>query len=447
VRAVSRRGQLDAAVLLLVLSRGWAFVGGPVTIVLLSWFLTPEEQGFYYTFGSLIALQSFLELSFSIVVLQFASHEWAHLTLDAHGRITGDETARSRLISIMRITARWYAVVAVLFAVVVGIAGYTFLGQRGAAAGPWVGPWVVLVVVTAAQLWLMPFLSIVEGCGFVREINAARLAQAVGGSVAIWVVFMLGGGLWALPVSGAVTLAVSLALIFGRFGAFFAPMWREALSATLHWRREMWPMQWRLAGSGSVNYLALSTFVPIVFYFHGAAEAGRTGLTWQMASAAAAVSQAWLFPRVPAFGGLAARRAWAELDRLFFRTTGITAVMAALAGLAVLTFVVGAHAADVWIAERMLTPLATGMLVAAFFFVRISECESAYLHAHRQAPLLALSVVVSVSTALLTLLLGARYGGTGAALAFLLANALILVPGETLLLRYLRRVWHAEPSA
>ncbi|MGE3856744.1 MAG: hypothetical protein AB7G21_07290, partial [Dehalococcoidia bacterium] len=187
-------------------------------------------------------------------------------------------------------------------------------------------------------------------------------------------------------------------------------------------------------------------FVPIVFYVHGPVEAGRTGLTWQMVGAAAAVSQAWLFPRIPTFGDLVARRAYEELDRLFFRTTLFTVGMAALAGLAVLVFVAGAHVVDLWIVERMMTPAATAMLVVAFICVRISECESAYLHAHRQAPLLPLSVVVGVSTALLTLLLGARFGGTGAAAAFLLANGLILVPVETWLWRRLRREWHA-PAA
>ncbi|MGE3856334.1 MAG: hypothetical protein AB7G21_05210, partial [Dehalococcoidia bacterium] len=314
----------DAAVLLLAGSRAWAFIGGPVTIVLLSLSLTPAEQGFYYAFASLIALQSFLELSFSIVVLQFASHEWAHLSLDAHGRIAGDATARARLVSIMRLTARWYAGVALLFAVIVGVAGFLFLDRRAVEVGGWTGPWAALVLITAGQLALLPFLSIIEGCGFVRAVNAARLAQSVGGSLAIWGVFLLGGALWALPASAAVMLAVTLALVFGRFGRFFGPMWRGALEARLHWRREMWPMQWRLAGSGSVNYLALSTFVPIVFYFHGPVEAGRTGLTWQMVGAAAAVSQAWLFPRIPTFGVLVARRAFEELDRLFFRTTLFT---------------------------------------------------------------------------------------------------------------------------
>ena len=58
---------------------------------MISWYLTAELQGYYYTFTSLIALQVFLELGFSIVVTQFASHEWANLNLDKNGYIVLEE--------------------------------------------------------------------------------------------------------------------------------------------------------------------------------------------------------------------------------------------------------------------------------------------------------------------------------------------------------------------
>jgi len=53
---------VDRAIFFTVLTRGWNASAGLVTIFLVSHFLSPVLQGYYYTFYSLIALQVFAEL-------------------------------------------------------------------------------------------------------------------------------------------------------------------------------------------------------------------------------------------------------------------------------------------------------------------------------------------------------------------------------------------------
>ena len=71
---------VDRAIAYALLSKVWLLFAGPITLYLISLYLTPEMQGFYYTFLSLVALQVFIELGFYVVITQFASHEWAHLS-------------------------------------------------------------------------------------------------------------------------------------------------------------------------------------------------------------------------------------------------------------------------------------------------------------------------------------------------------------------------------
>ena len=52
---------LDFHVLVTLLFRGWSIVAGTATIFLLPLWLSPIEQGYYYTFGSVLALQVFFE--------------------------------------------------------------------------------------------------------------------------------------------------------------------------------------------------------------------------------------------------------------------------------------------------------------------------------------------------------------------------------------------------
>src|SRR5271168_3122662 len=101
---------LDRAIAFTVMARVWSSSAGIVTVALIARFLSPAEQGYYYTFGSLVALQIVFELGFSFVIQQMASHERAHLDVSPDGLITGAEKAHARLASILQKTVRWYTV-------------------------------------------------------------------------------------------------------------------------------------------------------------------------------------------------------------------------------------------------------------------------------------------------------------------------------------------------
>src|SRR6202046_2344477 len=98
---------LDRAVGFTVLARFWSSAAGLITVALIARFLSPAEQGYYYTFGSLIALQIVFELGFSLVILQMASHERAHLAISVDGIVSGDAAPHARLASVLQKTVRW----------------------------------------------------------------------------------------------------------------------------------------------------------------------------------------------------------------------------------------------------------------------------------------------------------------------------------------------------
>ena len=79
VRPWLRRAGMDRAVAYATLAKLWAMPAGIATLLLITVCLTPASQGYYFTFFSLVALQTFFELGFLIAITQFASHEWARL--------------------------------------------------------------------------------------------------------------------------------------------------------------------------------------------------------------------------------------------------------------------------------------------------------------------------------------------------------------------------------
>src|SRR6266702_2645846 len=184
---------VDRAIAYTVLARAIQILGSTGTVLLILRFLSPVEQGYYYTLLSLVSLQVVFELGFSFVILQMAAHECAHLTLHTDGRIEGDPTAHARLASILQKTLRWYLAAAAILCVSLLPAGVFFFSRHAhttsaLATGPvaWQGPWVVAVLATAVLFLLNSFFLFLEGCGLVWRVGRVRAGRALLGAAVSW---------------------------------------------------------------------------------------------------------------------------------------------------------------------------------------------------------------------------------------------------------------------
>jgi len=433
----------DRAVAFGVLTRGWQSGAGVVTLVLIAKRFSPQVQGYYYTFASLLALQSVVELGLYVVLVNVASHQWASLRLDDKGRIVGDPHARSRLISLGRASFRWYAAVSALFVAGVGCAGFLFFSRASDIQLSWQGPWFTLVALTGMVLWALPFNSLLEGCNQVAAVQRFRFSQAILETTALWITILVGGGLWAAPAAAATKLLRDLYLLLIQYRRFFEPFFSSTHTVRINWKVDVWPMQWRLAISGLVNYLAFGLFSPVMFYYHGPAVAGRMGMTLAVVNAWQLIALSWVQPRVPQFGMLVANREFDRLDQIWFKTLRSSVAVAAVGGAMTWVAVYLLHLAEVPLVHRLLTPLPTGLFLVSMVLMQVSQCETAYLRAHREEPIVMMSVVSSMATGLLVWSFGSRFGPIGAAGGYLLVVMGIVI-WETFIWLRCRSVWHAE---
>src|SRR5581483_1696534 len=190
---------LDRAIGFTVLARSWGSAAGLVTVALIARFLSPAEQGYYYTFGSLVALQIIFELGFSFVILQLASHERAELSISSDYEITGSATAHARLASVIQKSVRWYSMAALLMLATLLPLGFYFFSTHD-HAGPsvsWRLPWCLAAFMAVLNFQIDPFLSFFEGCGYVSSVARLRLMQSMTGSLLAWLALISHHGLFA----------------------------------------------------------------------------------------------------------------------------------------------------------------------------------------------------------------------------------------------------------
>lgn len=433
----------DSALALSLTFKAWQAAAGILGIALVARYLDPVSQGYYYTFASLIALQSFFELGLFLVISVSASHEWAHLSLATDGSIVGNRDARSRLISLGRFVVQWYGVASVLFLLIASTFGLYFFASQSNTHLTWRAPWLLHVLFSAVSMWLVPFLSLLEGCNQMAATARFRLSQSLLSTLAFWVALGAGMELWAVPVlSGCSLLSISTFLLVGR-RKFMSSFREHPVGQVLSWRSDLLPMQWRLALQGLVGYFSFPLYVALTFSHHGAAEAGRLGMTLQIVGAMQSLSLVLVATRAPAFAIAVAQRQRQAMEREW-KQVSIRSLIAMLG--IVITFLAalqGAVGMDWSMVSRVLTPAVFVMLALGSFFGLMIQCMAMYLRAHKQERLTQVGLTSGLLYGLTAWFVVPSWGSAGVAFCYLVVTALVAFPSAAYLFRNSRREWNS----
>ncbi|WP_437202351.1 hypothetical protein [Planctomicrobium sp. SH664] len=456
------RFAINRAVGYLVAGRLWQVVTAPVTYWLIARYFSPTLQGYYYTFGSLVAMQVFAELGLSAILVLMASHEWSALQLAPDGTITGAPDAHARLANLHRQSERWLNSCALLFTVIMAVFGTYLLdfprAPQGSGASPasveaaelhWRAPWLTVLVLNSLSLGYLPRLSILEGCNQVGTINGVRLLQSITGSVVVWIGILSGAGLWVVAATTLVRLAWEWSLVHLWYGPFFRSLKQAPVTQTMSWSREIWPLQWKMAIQTILSFfVSKDFFVALAFRTQGPVLAGQIGFTWNILSTIQTVSLAWIQTRIPQFGMLAAAQARRDLNQQFLHTARI-----ALGVFLLCSF-------GFWGAVWLLAPLglegfqarfmdlrSTAILIIALIALQVAMTEHYYVRLHKRDPFLILNVATGGIVAALFYYFGRKYGLPGALTAYAGYCWLITLPVSTLILLVYARQFDREARA
>jgi O-antigen/teichoic acid export membrane protein len=405
---------IDRAVIYTLTGRVWNLLSGFITVALVIRYLNPDEQGYYYTFASLLAMQILFELGMSVVVMQFASHEMAHLSWSETETIEGDEIAKSRLRSLLVIIIQWYGSVSALILVVILPIGWVFFSNSHLQTQvDWQFPWLWLVIAASTNMFFMPFLALLEGCGCVGEIALLRVKQNIVGSLFAWSILLSGGGLLAVPAMNiGFALTVISWLWFSKRKFIADLLVKKPIFSPINWKIEIWPFQWKIGLSWLSGYFIFQLFTPILFTYHGPIEAGQMGISISISSALMSIAIAWMNTKSPGFGSLIAKNDYIKLDKLFNLTLLHSLSIMIIIGLilCVINYII--HIENVSFSTRILSPLPFSLLITATIFSYITYAQSAYLRAHKEEPFMYISIISAIFIGSLSIILGKNYGAT-----------------------------------
>lgn len=451
IKKILRFLGFDRAVTFGILARSWSLFSGPITMVIIATGLSATQQGFYFTFSSLLGLQTFFDLGLMFVLAQFASHEFVNLSWGRNGILEGEPVALKRFTDLLCKTVLWFGVAALLMMAVLIPAGLVFFGQKGNVDFQWRLPWILAVVGTSLNLFVTPFFSIILGSGDVVTVNKRELVAAILSSLLCWGVIGLHGGLYAAFAVNLGALSISWGYLLARRPELVKLAWRgwfgEERAARkapggLSWWKEIWPMQWRLAISCGASYFIFQLFNPVLFQYHGSVVAGQMGMTLTAANALLAGSTTVFNVKIPEMGKRVAVRDWKGLDEIFLDGTR-RALILALIGAVVGTSVVLGFQRYSTIGKRFIPASQAALLFSTVFFQVVIGSLSAYLRSHKKEPLVKMTVFASALQAFVTWYFGKKYGSLGVTAGFFSVTAFFILPYCFLVWRRCRREWHS----
>jgi len=453
IKKILRFLGFDRAVTFGILARSWSLFSGPITMVIIATGLSSQQQGFYFTFSSLLGLQTFFDLGLMFVLAQFASHEFVNLSWGRGGRLEGDPQALRRFTDLLCKTTLWFGVAAVLMSAVLIPAGLIFFGQKGNVDFSWRLPWILAVVGVSLNLFVTPFFSIIMGSGDVVTVNKRELIAALTSSVLCWAVIGFHGGLYAAFAVNLGALSISWGYLLARRPELLKLTWRgwfgdeRAIRNTpggLSWWGEIWPMQWRMAVSSGSAYFIFQLFNPVLFQYHGAVVAGQMGMTLTAANALLAGSMTILQAKTPEFGKLIAVRDWNGLDVLFYNTTRKAVILVIIGAIFGVTIIWYLQTYFLSIGKRFIPAEQAAILFGTMVFQVASGGFANYLRAHKQEPLMRMTVTASLIQGCITWYLGKSYGSIGVTSGYFTVTALFIFPYCFLVWNRCKKSWHSD---
>lgn len=426
--------------------RGWSAVAALATLWFVSRYFSAEEQGYYFSFASLLTLQVIFELGFSVVLVQFVAHEAAFLKITGKGVLEGSQHHRERLESIAKLAIRWYGLAGIAVLLVVTPLGWSFFAEFGrhSVAESWQMPWVLAVLGLAGVITFTGMLAVLEGLNQIHQVASLRLGMELTGYGLFWLGAWQGLGLAAFALLYAGRFAVlAVWLLASRWTPWFhrALVSRPVAAKPISWRREILPFQWRIGVSWLAGFFIFNLFSPIAFAYSGPVAAGQLGATLALFNGVTTVAMIWVGVYVPSFAGMVARAEFAPLWRLFKSTAGRALLMCALGCVAIIALLMILDRYEPDLRQRFLPPDHLPWLLPAVLVNQVVFSIAALLRCEKKEPMLWPSIVAAAVTIALCLTMTPLFGVKAILASYSGVNGLLVLPMALKLLFRLRNKW------
>jgi hypothetical protein len=363
---------------------------------------TPIEQGLYFVFLSIAAMNVCLELGFTTVMYQFFAHSRVNLIIDKNG-VSG---ARKNLVEFsgyFKFGVIWIFIVSCIASVILFYVG-KFILLKNANEIEVLKMWAPFIIGNSFLLIPLFFLSFIESIGFYKTVFKFRAFQIILLNGCLLLLLFFGYHLYSLFLTALLNfLTVAIWLFYNYRNLIKSLIKIPNKVRFLPYFHRIWPMHSRLSVGWISGFIGGQMIVPLTSYFKGPELAGKIGLSFSILTIIFGFSSSWIASHQRKFSGYFNLNTlnkilpkFYELKRngLLFLLISIFSIIISLLVLNVCNFSFG---------KRFLDLTDFLILSLSFIFLYLQFCEASLVRAFKTEPFLTLYL----ATALITLFIQA----------------------------------------
>lgn len=426
---------IDKAILLTSSSSIISIIGSLFSAFLVLKKLTIQEQGFYYTFSSLVAIQIFFELGFNNIIIQFTAHEVANFRINDNGQIEGDSEKKSRLSYLFRFSVKLYTILSILLGATLIFVGLYFFSNninQQSINIVWRSPWILLAISVIINFIISPLFAFIQGLGMVTKVAKIRFTQQILVMTTTWALFLLNFKLYILGIANLTgVLYLVISFYKEKIYLIFLNLYKVVVTTKISYFKEIFPYQWKIAISWISGYFIFQLFNPILFATSGPVIAGQMGMTLAALNGIQSISASWMSTKIPKFSNLVAQKKYDELDTIFnkalYQSISITIFF-------IITFILVLLGLDMFnikisnkkISDRFITYLPLLLMCSSLVINQIVGAWGTYLRSHKKEPYLFTSLFGAIFVSLSTYFLTKKYGLLGLTVGYFTVTVIFL---------------------
>jgi len=401
--------------------RGWQGLSGLITLYLVANYLSLEEQGVYYTIVTLLGVLLSLDIGLTnILVPLFAANS---------SSVLNDENT----LSIGKYAIKWFWGTGLLI-IFISPLGLFFLDYRNFSEVNNIAlTWGAMVLFATASYMISPVVLLLEGVGRVKEVYLHRLYQGALGSIAMWLTFLLGGGLLSVVIPSMICFLYTFIWI----GCCHFDVVRQIKKSKIKvsWREKIWPIQWRTGANIFSGYLLVFIYTPICYFIFGAKEAGQVGLTMACLNTIFVISISGLVGSFPQLTKLMSENKKNDGLNLYRRELKKAGIIYVLLSFSMIFFIF--MISDDAMASRFMDLGQIVSIVIGMLFYMVAAAQGYLMRAHLVDRALRLNLLTLLTMATSVSVMTYLFGLWGIAVSILLIFSIVLFPGMLGIIRTL----------
>lgn len=393
---------LDKAILYSSGARLIQSAGSLITLLFIFQGLSLFEQGYFFTFSSILALRLFFELGINNIIIQFTAHESSKILFNSNCILIEKEKS-SKLFSIFHLISKYYPRITAIFLAFLYFIGYIYFDYENHYEVSWELPWLLICFNSGLNFFIAPYFSFFEGLGHVKQISFFRLLQTIITLLITWTLLYLDARLYAVPVGSIIALIIVYLLFYMKYRKVIYQCIHYELTERISYIKEIFPLQWKLAISWISGYFIFQLFNPLLFTFSGPGMAAKMGTTLAILNSILFVSISWIQTKTPKISKLIAQKKYTDLDNLFdtaIKQSGLISMILST------IFVLIVYLIDLFkisimgldFSGRFINPISMAIISLSFVFNNLLGGVAIYLRSHKVEPLMSNSIVFAILT-------------------------------------------------